>query len=69
MKGFNLYAMISKKAIHIPPFIVMDVMEKGVEMERKGENIIHLEVGEPDFDTPACVKEAAIKAASPMPIH
>jgi len=59
---FRASNMISKKAIHIPPFIVMDVMEKAAEMERKGENIIHLEVGEPDFDTPACVKEAAIKA-------
>jgi aspartate/methionine/tyrosine aminotransferase len=40
----------------------MDVMEKAAEMETRGENIIHLEVGEPDFDTPECVKEAAIKA-------
>jgi aspartate/methionine/tyrosine aminotransferase len=31
-------------------------------MEREGKNIIHLEVGEPDFDTPECVKEAAIRA-------
>ncbi|MDY6854657.1 MAG: pyridoxal phosphate-dependent aminotransferase [Thermodesulfobacteriota bacterium] len=54
--------MISKKALQIPSFIVMDVMEKAAEMERRGENIIHLEVGEPDFDTPECVKEAAIKA-------
>ena len=31
-------------------------------MEGQGIRIIHLEVGEPDFDTPACVKEAACKA-------
>ncbi|MFH2013207.1 MAG: pyridoxal phosphate-dependent aminotransferase [Pseudomonadota bacterium] len=61
--------MISKKAKHIPPFIVMDVMEKAAEMERSGENIIHLEVGEPDFDTPACVKEAAIKALKDGKTH
>ncbi len=54
--------MVSKKSLEIPPFIVMEVMEKASAMERKGERIIHLEVGEPDFDTPACIKEAAIRA-------
>ena len=53
---------ISKKADAVKPFIVMDVMEKAEEMQRRGEDIIHLEVGEPDFDTPAPVVEAAIKA-------
>lgn len=43
-------------------FIVMDVLEKACEMECQGRHIIHLEVGEPDFNTPACVKEAACKA-------
>jgi len=40
----------------------MDVLEKANEMEREGIHIIHLEVGEPDFDTPQCIKEAACKA-------
>ena len=44
------------------PFIVMDVLEKAHEMERRGVHIVHLEVGEPDFDTPRCIKEAACKA-------
>ena len=54
--------MISKKAQEIPPFIVMDVLEKAQELERQGERVIHLEVGEPDFDTPECIKEACFKA-------
>ena len=54
--------MVTKKAEEIPPFIVMEVMEKAAAMEREGEDIIHLEVGEPDFDTPECIKEAAIRA-------
>ena len=54
--------MVTRKAEEIPPFIVMEVMEQAASMERKGENIIHLEVGEPDFDTPECIKEAAIRA-------
>jgi aspartate/methionine/tyrosine aminotransferase len=54
--------MVTKRSSEIPPFIVMEVMEKAASLERQGENIIHLEVGEPDFDTPECVKEAAIRA-------
>jgi aspartate/methionine/tyrosine aminotransferase len=44
------------------PFIVMDVLEKAHEMERQGVHVIHLEVGEPDFDTPQCIKDAACRA-------
>ena len=54
--------MISNKAQEIPPFIVMDVLEKAQELERRGEHIIHLEVGEPDFDTPHCINEACCRA-------
>src|SRR5512136_1804630 len=54
--------MISNKAQEIPPFIVMDVLEKAQELERNGERIIHLEVGEPDFDTPQCINEACYRA-------
>ena len=54
--------MISKKAQQIPPFIVMDVLEKAQELERSGDHIIHLEVGEPDFDTPECISEAGYRA-------
>jgi aspartate/methionine/tyrosine aminotransferase len=45
-------------------FIVMDVMEAAGEMERRGIDIVHLEVGEPDFDTPRCIKDAVIKAVN-----
>ncbi len=54
--------MISNRLKDITSFIVMDVLEKAHEMERKGIHIIHLEVGEPDFETPECVKRAACKA-------
>jgi len=54
--------MISKKAQEIPSFIVMDVLEKAQELERMGERVIHLEVGEPDFDTPECINEASYRA-------
>jgi aspartate/methionine/tyrosine aminotransferase len=54
--------MIVQKAKDIRPFIVMEVLEKAAEMEKKGINVIHLEVGEPDFIVPACVSEAVENA-------
>ncbi len=54
--------MIAKRAQEIKPFIVMDVLDRARAMEHEGINIIHLEVGEPDFDTPQCVKDAACQA-------
>jgi len=54
--------MIAKRAQEITPFLAMDVLERARAMEREGIHIIHLEVGEPDFDTPQCVKDAACKA-------
>ncbi|MFA6346317.1 MAG: hypothetical protein WCX34_09790, partial [Syntrophales bacterium] len=49
---------ISDRARTLRPFIVMDVLEKAQEKEKRGDSVIHLEVGEPDFDTPECIKEA-----------
>ena len=43
-------------------FIVMDVLERANELQRQGIDIIHLEVGEPDFDVPECVTEAVVEA-------
>ncbi len=39
-----------------------EVLNKARALERQGKSIIHLEIGEPDFDTPANVIEAAIDA-------
>ncbi len=54
--------MIPRRAQEIRPFIVMDVLERAHALEHDGVHVIHLEVGEPDFDTPECVKEAASRA-------
>jgi aspartate/methionine/tyrosine aminotransferase len=39
-----------------------EVLNKARALERQGRSIIHLEIGEPDFDTPANVVEAGITA-------
>ena len=53
---------ISDQAQTITPFLVMDVMERANIMSARGRDVIHLEVGEPDFDTPACIRKAAQEA-------
>jgi aspartate/methionine/tyrosine aminotransferase len=54
--------MIPKRAQEITPFLVMDILERAREMEAQGIDVIHLEVGEPDFDTPASVNQAICQA-------
>jgi len=39
-----------------------EVLAKAKALEKQGKDVVHLEIGEPDFDTPKNVKEAAIKA-------
>jgi aspartate/methionine/tyrosine aminotransferase len=51
--------MISEKAKNITPFIVMEVLERASILEKQGIHVIHLEVGEPDFDVPSCVLNAS----------
>jgi (5-formylfuran-3-yl)methyl phosphate transaminase len=53
----------------ISSFIVMDVLERAHELEKQGISVIHLEVGEPDFDTPACIKSAICKAMDDGQTH
>ncbi|MGH2460353.1 MAG: aminotransferase class I/II-fold pyridoxal phosphate-dependent enzyme, partial [Chloroflexota bacterium] len=35
-----------------------EVLAKARALEARGKNVVHLEIGEPDFDTPAHVVEA-----------
>jgi (5-formylfuran-3-yl)methyl phosphate transaminase len=62
MESGRSLKMIAKRAKEVTPFLAMDVMERAQAMELAGINIIHLEVGEPDFDAPECVKAAVHKA-------
>ncbi len=52
--------MISKRAQGISSFIVMDILDKAKEMEAGGDHVIHLEVGEPDFEAPASAKASVV---------
>ncbi len=48
--------------MEITSFIVMDILERAKELEAKGVDVVHMEVGEPDFPSPDEVIEAGVKA-------
>jgi len=39
-----------------------EVLARAKALEKQGKDVVHLEIGEPDFDTPKNIKEAAVKA-------
>lgn len=53
---------LSRRITDIPPFHVMEVLERAQELEREGRNIIHLEIGEPDFPTASHICKAGSAA-------
>jgi aspartate/methionine/tyrosine aminotransferase len=53
---------VSTRAQQMPPFLVMEVLERAAALQRQGRSVIHLEVGEPDFDSPPVALEAATRA-------
>jgi len=53
---------LSHFAKQIPPFHVMALLERAQQLAAQGHDVIHLEVGEPDFETPAPVLEAIAEA-------
>ncbi len=61
--------MLSERAQQIPPFLVMEILEKAKSLERDGADIIHLEIGEPDFPTPLKIRQAAIEALKQGETH
>jgi len=46
----------------IQPFHVMEILARARLLEAEGRSIIHMEIGEPDFPTPAKIVQAGIKA-------
>ena len=54
--------MPSKLVDQLSPFYVMEVLEHAKKLESEGRDIVHFEVGEPDFATPPQICEAAIES-------
>src|SRR6059058_4704994 len=53
---------LAKRMARLGTETAFEVLVKARALEAKGRNIVHLEIGEPDFDTPANIIEAAADA-------
>ncbi len=67
MKAENFHRIASRMA-HIAPFEVMEIQTAARELERQGRDVIHMEIGEPDFTTPQPIVDAAIRALNEKPM-
>lgn len=63
----NFYP-INKKLRDIKSFIVMDILEYSLKLQGEGKNIIHFEIGEPDFSAPEVVKKFLKENIEKIPI-
>ncbi len=53
---------IAARIQRVAPFLAMDVLARAAEKERRGDSVVHMEVGQPGAPAPLAVREAA-KAA------
>jgi aspartate/methionine/tyrosine aminotransferase len=60
---------ISKRVSSVSPFYVMDVMSRAKTLESMGRDIVHMEVGEPDFSTPQPIIDAGIEFLKKGDVH
>lgn len=52
---------LNRKLEMLPPSGIRKINEEALKLEREGKDVIHLEIGRPDFDTPEYIKNACIK--------
>jgi len=57
------------RMLSIKPFHVMDILARAHQLEAEGKNIVHMEVGEPDFVTLPEITEAGRKALADGKTH
>ncbi len=55
-------SILAKRMETLGTETAFEVLAKAKALEKQGKDIVHLEIGEPDFDTPTNIKEAAVKA-------
>ena len=56
-----MLSRLAKRTDDIAPFYVMELLRRAKQLESQGRDIIHMEIGEPDFATPQTIVDAGIK--------
>ncbi len=64
-----MHRFIAPKMKRIKPSSLGHIWDRAAQLERGGKKIYHFEIGRPDFDTPAPVKAAAVKALDEGKVH
>jgi aspartate/methionine/tyrosine aminotransferase len=54
--------MFAKRMSRLGTETAFEVLARAKQLEREGRTVIHLEIGEPDFDTPKFISDAAVEA-------
>jgi aspartate aminotransferase len=54
--------ILARRMARLGTETAFEVLSRAKELERQGKSIVHLEIGEPDFDTPPNIVEAAVEA-------
>lgn len=65
----NTSAIVSERMGKVPFSGIREVFEQANRLEESGAAVTHMEIGRPDFDTPAHIKTAAIKALENGQVH
>ena len=53
----------------VPPSNIRVIFDRARELEDQGLHVYHLEIGRPDFDTPALIKRATVEALDAGAVH
>jgi aspartate/methionine/tyrosine aminotransferase len=61
-KGIGSELRLAERMANLGTETSFEVLAKAHALEDQGRDIVHLEIGEPDFDTPANIVEAAVEA-------
>lgn len=51
----------AKRTEGISPFYVMELLRRAKQLEEQGKDIVHMEIGEPDFMTPSPIVAAGVE--------
>lgn len=65
----NTSATVSERMGKVPFSGIREIFEQAKRLEESGASITHMEIGRPDFDTPAHIKTAAIEALENGQVH
>src|SRR3954471_21743817 len=62
MAPFDAASLLARRASHSDEGAIIRMSQKARDLRARGEHVVMLTIGEPDFDTPEHIQEAARKA-------